>query len=251
MIYRITNLLLILSLGGLLAACQAIAPATMEPVPFASGEPAEKLDVQSLKLNELDTTFLAAIEAELKATEAAPNARMYISLMSDDGVEWQGELHRSDTHDTYWLQQAEASGLEAVQIEARTGTPIEAILASLPEPEPAGTPADVQVEQVRAELHDNGTWSFDVTVRHPDMGWEDYADGWQMETAESEILGLRILLHPHTTEQPFTRSIQGVEIPTGISPVYVRPHDLVSGYGRSIEVPIDTASGGANYEVVR
>ncbi len=35
---------------------------------------------------------------------------------------------------------------------------------------------------------------------------QDYVDGWHVETAEGEILGTRILLHPHVGEQPFTRS---------------------------------------------
>lgn len=48
---------------------------------------------------------------------------------------------------------------------------------------------------------------FDVTISHPDTGWDHYADGWAVEDAQGNQLGLRVLAHPHETEQPFTRSL--------------------------------------------
>ena len=30
---------------------------------------------------------------------------------------------------------------------------------------------------VVAEMR-TGTWTFDVTIGHPDTGWDHYADGW-------------------------------------------------------------------------
>ena len=65
-------------------------------------------------------------------------------------------------------------------------------------------------------------WRFDVSLRHPDIGWSHYADGWRIETPEGEVLGTRRLLHPHETEQPFTRSLGSVDVPDGLSKVRVR-----------------------------
>ena len=48
---------------------------------------------------------------------------------------------------------------------------------------------------------------------------------------DGTVLGTRVLLHPHENEQPFTRSLSGVEIPDGINEVLIRAHDNVDGYG--------------------
>ena len=54
----------------------------------------------------------------------------------------------------------------------------------------------------------------------------------------------RLLLHPHENEQPFTRSQAGIVIPSGVSRVRVRAHDLVDGYGgREVWVDLTVASG--------
>ncbi|MCP4426234.1 MAG: hypothetical protein GY803_17220, partial [Chloroflexi bacterium] len=59
----------------------------------------------------------------------------------------------------------------------------------------------------------------------------------------------RLLLHPHETEQPFTRSQSGLVIPADVTYVTVRAHDLVDGFGGQ-EVVVDlTAVSGPNYEV--
>ncbi len=54
-------------------------------------------------------------------------------------------------------------------------------------------------------------WTVDVTLSHGDTGWDDYADGWRIEDASGAVLGTRELLHPHVTEQPFTRSLVGCD----------------------------------------
>lgn len=77
----------------------------------------------------------------------------------------------------------------------------------------------------------NGTWTFDVTVRHDDTGWDHYADGWYVLTEDGAELGYRKLHHPHVTEQPFTRSLSGVQIPDNINIVFIRAHDSVHGDG--------------------
>jgi hypothetical protein len=117
---------------------------------------------------------------------------------------------------------------------------------------------NADVIYVRAVLEQGGTWTFHVTVEHPDTGWEDYADGWDVLTPTGEVLRpdqssqfTRLLLHPHENEQPFTRSQSGIVIPEGVTQVRVRAHDIVDGYGGQ-EVVVDlTRSSGQDFEVQR
>lgn len=74
------------------------------------------------------------------------------------------------------------------------------------------------------------TWTFSVTLEHADTGWDHYADLWQVETPEGEVLGQRVLLHPHVDEQPFTRSLSGVPVPEGLDHVIIRARDTVNGF---------------------
>ncbi len=90
--------------------------------------------------------------------------------------------------------------------------------------------ADVpEIVDVTAREGANG-WTFDVTVRHPDTGWDHYADGWTVFAPDGTELGYRELLHPHETEQPFTRSLSGVEVPDGITEVVVKARCSVDGW---------------------
>ncbi len=95
------------------------------------------------------------------------------------------------------------------------------------------------VEAVEASPEAVGTWRLDVTVRHADEGWSHYADRWEVLTPAGEILGERVLLHPHEHEQPFTRRLGGVTIPPGTDEVLVRAHDSVHGLGPAVTVPLD------------
>lgn len=76
-----------------------------------------------------------------------------------------------------------------------------------------------------------GTWRFDVTVTHADEGWEHYADAWEVRSPAGDALGVRELLHPHETEQPFTRSLTGVDIGSDITQVEIRARDNMHGWG--------------------
>ena len=89
------------------------------------------------------------------------------------------------------------------------------------------------VEGVEARPSGDG-WRFDVTVRHGDTGWDHYADGWKVEAPDGTELGYRKLLHPHETEQPFTRSLGGVVVPEGGREVTVTAHDGVHGWGEGV-----------------
>lgn len=103
-----------------------------------------------------------------------------------------------------------------------------------------------------------GLWTFSVEVAHPDTGWEDYTDGWDVVLPDGTVAKVspddpftRLLLHPHETEQPFTRSQSNIPIPPTITTVTVRAHDLVDGFGGQ-EVVVDlTAVSNENFEVTR
>jgi hypothetical protein len=90
---------------------------------------------------------------------------------------------------------------------------------------------EADVVDVQLSRGGDGTWRFDVTVRHADTGWDHYADAFEVVAPDGTVLGKRTLLHPHVDEQPFTRSLAGVAIPAGIAEVTVRAHDKVDGYG--------------------
>lgn len=104
---------------------------------------------------------------------------------------------------------------------------------------------------VRASLESDATWDFQVTVRHEDVGWEHYADRWEVLTSGGEVLATRVLAHPHVDEQPFVRSLGAIVMPEETTQVTVRAHDGVHGYGGR-EIIVDLlVSEGEDYEVVR
>jgi len=85
-----------------------------------------------------------------------------------------------------------------------------------------------------------GTFRFDVSVRHGDEGWDHYANAWQVVGPDGSVLGERVLLHPHETEQPFTRSLAGVAIPEEVTTVIIRARDSVHEFGgkeMSVDLP--------------
>jgi hypothetical protein len=93
---------------------------------------------------------------------------------------------------------------------------------------------EADVLDVSATATGDGTYRFEVTVQHADTGWDHYADAWEVLAPDGGVLATRTLLHPHTNEQPFTRSLTGVRIPDGVSEVIVRAHDSVHGHGGKV-----------------
>jgi len=99
---------------------------------------------------------------------------------------------------------------------------------------------EADVVGVKAQLEAGGTWRFDVTVRHADEGWDHYTDKWLVEGPDGTVYGERVLLHPHETEQPFTRMQTGIDIPTDVKVVTVRANDSVHGFGgAAMDVDLD------------
>ncbi|MDA0367940.1 MAG: hypothetical protein O3C65_10820 [Proteobacteria bacterium] len=99
----------------------------------------------------------------------------------------------------------------------------------------AATPAvsgSADIVSVDVRRTGPGLYRFDVTLRHPDTGWAHYADKWEVLAPDGRVLATRTLLHPHVEEQPFTRSLGGVNIPPTVGRVTIRGHDNVDGYGK-------------------
>jgi len=90
---------------------------------------------------------------------------------------------------------------------------------------------EADIVDVKISMTAKDTFSFDVTVRHADEGWQHYADKWDVVAPDGTVLGTRTLYHPHVDEQPFTRSLSGVKIADSIKEVNVRAHDSMHKYG--------------------
>ncbi|MGI9645820.1 MAG: hypothetical protein ACR2O6_10980 [Ilumatobacteraceae bacterium] len=87
------------------------------------------------------------------------------------------------------------------------------------------------------------TWTFSATLWSPYDTPERYADGWRVIGTDGTVYGIRELAHDHQNEQPFTRSLSGVEIPTSVTVVTVEGRDQVSGWG-GITVEVRVPSNG-------
>lgn len=105
-----------------------------------------------------------------------------------------------------------------------------AFIAALSGPVHADPP---RVVDAAAHQTANG-WRVSVTLSHPDTGWDHYADGWEVLTPDGISLGVRELAHPHVNEQPFTRSLSGVQIPPGVDTLKIRARCNVDGWGEAL-----------------
>ncbi|MEL6889066.1 MAG: hypothetical protein AAFO86_10205 [Pseudomonadota bacterium] len=96
--------------------------------------------------------------------------------------------------------------------------------------------ADPVIEDVTVTRTGADTYRFSVTISHPDTGWDHYADGWRVLDMDGNELGLRVLFHPHVDEQPFTRSLDGVQIPAGTTQVRIQARDLPEGWNDGMTI---------------
>jgi len=87
----------------------------------------------------------------------------------------------------------------------------------------------VEIVEARARASGSDLFSFSVTLKHGDTGWDHFANKWEVVGPDGTVLGTRPLAHPHVNEQPFTRSLGGVNIPEGITKVTIRAYDKVHG----------------------
>lgn len=109
---------------------------------------------------------------------------------------------------------------------------------------------DVEVVKTSFEMRSSGSWHVSTTLKHDDTGWSHYADAWRVVNEAGDDLGTRTLYHPHENEQPFTRS-HTVQIPKGVTTVYVEAHDKVHGWSKQ-RIKVDlTKAKGDRFEVRR
>jgi hypothetical protein len=103
-----------------------------------------------------------------------------------------------------------------------------ALLAS---PALAQEPKFPDVVDVKVQARGGGV--FDDTA-------ERYADAFRVVGPDGKEYGVRVLLHDHKDEQPFTRELTGVRVPDGVRQVAVQGRDQGSGYGgktRTVALP--------------
>jgi N-acetylmuramoyl-L-alanine amidase len=93
---------------------------------------------------------------------------------------------------------------------------------------------------VEAMVSDDGsTYNFIVTMSSPYDTPERYADAWRVVGNDGVVYGLLELAHDHAGEQPFTRALADVVIPTTVSSVTIQGRDLVYGWGgESVELSL-------------
>lgn len=104
---------------------------------------------------------------------------------------------------------------------------------------------NVQIVAANFKSSAANRWSVDVTLKHGDTGWDHYADNWRVVDDKGNVLGDRVLFHPHVNEQPFTRSLSSVTIPNGITDIYIEAHDKEHGWTPNrLAVDLSKASEG-------
>jgi len=98
---------------------------------------------------------------------------------------------------------------------------------------------EADVVDVKVRRNASGAFDFDVTVKSVDKGWEYYADAFEILAPDGKLLGRRVLLHPHETEQPFTRELYDVKVPANVVRVTVRARHKPKGYdGKTMNVAL-------------
>jgi hypothetical protein len=107
-----------------------------------------------------------------------------------------------------------------------------ALLLFLASPVFAGEPQIVDATAKRSGMG----WRISVTLVHGDETWDTYADGWEVRDVAGQRLGYRELMHPHTPNQPFTRSLPSVMIPDGTRKVKIRARCKGEGWGEQVYI---------------
>lgn len=91
----------------------------------------------------------------------------------------------------------------------------------------ADCPEVLAVEMRQTEV---GVFTVSATVRSVDIEGVSFADAWEVRDLDGNVLGIRVLAHPHANEQPFTRSVSDVSIPPEVTEVVVDARDSVRGF---------------------
>ncbi len=81
--------------------------------------------------------------------------------------------------------------------------------------------SDAKIIKASAELTSAQKFNITVTLEHADEGWDHFANAWRVYSKEGELIGERVLHHPHVKEQPFTRTFLGLSVPSNVKEVVI------------------------------
>ena len=70
-----------------------------------------------------------------------------------------------------------------------------------------------EIVKAEAIVQSNQLFDIAVTIRHPDKGWDHFANEWVVIVDDKKEVAKRTLYHPHVNEQPFTRYLRDIKIP--------------------------------------
>lgn len=70
-----------------------------------------------------------------------------------------------------------------------------------------------EIVKAEAIVQPNQLFDIAVTIKHPDTGWDHFANEWVVIVDDDKEVAKRTLHHPHVKEQPFTRYLRDVQIP--------------------------------------
>jgi len=85
------------------------------------------------------------------------------------------------------------------------------------------------IVEVRVVGGDEGNYTFGVSIKSNDTGCEQYADLWEILSADGNYVYRRVLGHSHVNEQPFTRNGEHIDIKKDTI-IYIRAHMNNKGY---------------------
>ncbi len=78
-----------------------------------------------------------------------------------------------------------------------------------------------EIVKAEAIVQNNQLFDFAVTIKHPDSGWDHYANEWVIIVDGDKEVAKRTLYHPHVNEQPFTRYLRDIKIPADVTSIKV------------------------------
>lgn len=89
--------------------------------------------------------------------------------------------------------------------------------------------SEAEIIKAKAEFTSAQKFNISVTLKHADEGWEHFANAWRVYSSDGKLIGERVLHHPHVKEQPFTRTLLGLSIPSDVSEIKIVPVCSVTG----------------------
>jgi hypothetical protein len=120
----------------------------------------------------------------------------------------------------------QSTEIETTEIETRTSEATTVAEVTVP----TGEQLFPDVIDATAEQTNLG-WTFNATVSSPYDSADRYADAWRIVGPDGTVYGTRELAHDHSSEQPFTRTIQAIEIPDDVQVITIEGRDQDNGWG--------------------